>query len=104
MGSIGSQFVGNVTIVGATTPNIDDLTLTLAATEYSYIFPISAKSICILNGGSALIEYAYTPGGKYMPLKIGQSTLITNLTLSGSLTIYFKTTKPAQVVKFEYWE
>lgn len=105
MPSIGSQFsVASVTVSGASTPTIDDLDMPLANTEYSYIFPTTARTVCIVNDASGIIQYKYASGGKSLPIHIGSTTIISGLSLTGPLTVYFESASAGQNIKFEYWE
>lgn len=101
MASIGSTSVS--VELGVSTPQIDYLPLTLAGIEYLYTFPANTREYWFVNWSDSMIEYGYVFGGNKMPLHIKEAREKTKLTLTGSLTVYFKSTKPSGLVKIEYW-
>lgn len=103
MGVIGGQLSGNISVIGTSTPMVDDLTLVAANTEYTYVFPQTTKSFMIRNMGNAFINYSYASGGTFRAMFLTEEIFRQNLSLSGPLTVYLKSVKANQLLEIEYW-
>lgn len=101
MASIGSTSVS--VELGVSTPNIVYVNLPLAGTEYSYVLPQNTREYWFVNWGKCLVEYGYASAGNTMPLNIKEAREKTKLTLTSSLTIYFKSINDGGLIKLEYW-
>jgi hypothetical protein len=93
------------TIGGLTSPTITNITATLANTEYSYAFPVNTKKFSLQTRGMAKIQLAFIASQtniNYLTISPGVRYGEDGLTLS-STTVYFRLSKPGEVVEILSW-
>jgi len=89
---------------GSATPTIYNVTATLAGTEYSQALTASTKQITVRVRGSATLKVAFDLGDtatNYITIPSGCTYNDSNLNFSG--TIYFASSKAAQIVEILEW-
>lgn len=88
-------------------PTIANVTMTSAATEYSYAIPAGTKRFEIkLRSGSALLQLAFTSGASgstYITIPYGASYAEVDAK-AGGLTLYFQSPDAAQVAEIKTWK
>lgn len=100
----GASGVG-IPIQGATTPTIQNTTLTVAGDEYPVAIPDGTKFFTIKARGTEKLQYAYVAsesGTNYITIWPGDERLIKNLSTS-ALTIYVQSSTAGAVVEIESW-
>jgi hypothetical protein len=98
-------FAGQQNTNVVTTPFIDNFSMPLAATEYSYSFPSNTRRFTIKNRTSGLIKMAYisgTSGSKYYSLDPGTSYTETDIG-SPVITMYLQSGSAGQVLEIISW-
>jgi hypothetical protein len=88
------------------TPNIQNISISLANTEQSFSFPSTTKKFEIKLRGSGRLQISYTSGASgtnFITLPIGTSYSVNDLNLSGNLDIYFQSSKASETLEIEYW-
>jgi len=91
---------------GVGTPTVANVTMASANTEYSYTFPDNTKRYTIQNRKNGLVKFCFTTGEtgtKYISLFPGQVHDELNIT-KDSLTIYFESPLPNQLLELLSWK
>lgn len=92
--------------VSATTPTIYNVTLALAATEYSRPLSSATKQLTVRNRtGTSNVRMAFSPGGTstdWVTLKAGAVYSQSELDLTG-VTLYLRSDDPAQIIEVLQW-
>lgn len=89
------------------TPTIENLTLTVANTEYSVEMPPSVKKVSFQCRAAADVRYAFvagkvaTPTAPYFTLKSGGEKTLDDMHLGGR--VYFGTASAGSIIELEYW-
>lgn len=94
-----------VMIVSATTPNIYNVTTTLADTEYSQLLPDETKQLLIRARTNATVKFAFTSGNSgtvYTTIPAGASFSIEGVSLTG-ITVYFQSNVAGTIVEINAW-
>lgn len=100
---------GSINVVDATssvkTPDVQNITLAAAATEYSFTIVEGTKRFHIKNRntGVLLISYSSNNGSNYFSLHAG-SVYSEDVSLEDDLTVYIQSTKGSQVVEVITWK
>jgi hypothetical protein len=92
-------------IYQAGTPQITNLTLTNADTEYTHAFGAGIKKICLQARGSVALKFAFSSGqsgSTYFTLKAG-SAWFEDL-IKGPFTIYLQSPSAGTVVEILEWQ
>lgn len=91
---------GSLSIQGATTGQVVVVAIPTADTEQSYALPSGVRSFTAkLEKGKLSIGYA--TGGPYLPVSPGSSLSAPDLGPGAVITIYFKSSKPSDVLSLE---
>ncbi len=91
---------GTVSIQGATAGQVVTIPIPVADTEQSYALPSGVKAFTAkLNQGKLSLGYA--SGGPYLPVSPGSSTSVPDLGPGATITLYFKSSKPSDVLSLE---
>ena len=97
---------GDINGTSATTPNVYNISVASANTEESQALPANTKAFIIrVRGASANLKLAFTSGqsgSTFLSVPRGSSYRESGLNVS-SLTIYFQTDQPSQVVELITW-
>lgn len=97
----------SVTVIGATTPTIANVSVLLASTEYSYALPTSSQQFTIkLRAGGSPLQLAYTSGNSgttYFTIPSGCSYTVGGLDINNLVTLYFQCPVAGQVAEIETW-
>jgi hypothetical protein len=92
-------------LVTATTPTVYNLSMPLAATEYSQLLATGTKRVLIRMRNKAKAQVAFVSGNSgllYFTIEAGAVYFEENLDLS-SVTIYLQSNIPAQVAEIIEW-
>lgn len=96
-----------ISISGAVNPNILNVSMAVAGTEYSSTLPVdTVRFIIRLQESVANTQLAYvvgTAGSIYIKINRGCIYGESELTLSSALNLYFQADKPSQVAEIVYW-
>lgn len=87
-------------------PTVANVTLALAATEYSYAFPAGTKRFFAKNRENGSIQISYsvgTSGTNYATIDVGGYYTEENISPSVSLTLYFQSPSAAQLLEIISW-
>ena len=108
MSSITGALAGTLDIsaLTVTTPVIANQTITSANTEYSYALPANTKRFKIQNRNEGLIKLSYTSGQSgtnYWTIFPGQQYDGENISNTATLTLYYQSTKAAQLLEVVSW-
>lgn len=103
MTAIASSLTATVSTQTLETPQVSNVALTLADTEYSFALPAGTKSFALQNRNDGLIKYRTTSAGLHWTLYPGQPYYISNIKGSASVTIYLESPKAAQTVEVLSW-
>lgn len=104
MANINTTARPKATVESSSNPVVYNVTCTLANTEYSQVLNTSAKKFLIRVRGNAVMRLAFDSGGtvvSWITIPFGCSYIEEALLFSG--TLYFQTSKPAQVVEILEW-
>jgi hypothetical protein len=100
---------GNIVVNtgAASNPTVTNVSMTLAATEYSFALPTNTRKFSIrvrLDDNKApILQVYYSPGGaSYLSINPGGVYSETDMALSG-ITIYFKCSLPGRVAEIVSW-
>lgn len=89
-----------VTFQGPTTAAVVEVAVPLAGTEQSYALPSNARSFTAkLKEGR--LDIGYASSGPYLPVSPGSAISSRDLGPGLSMTIYFKSSKPSDVLYLE---
>ena len=109
MAGIGSSLLSSqveVQNIVVGTPTITNEAITLADTEYSYALPTGTHRVIMQSRLEGLVKIAYTVGESstnYWTIFPGQQKDIEFLNGSTAVTLYFQSSKAAQVLEIESW-
>lgn len=79
------------TLTGKKDPIINNLTIPLASTEYSFAIPIGTKEFQLRNTSGRSIKFSFTPGGSSAaPLTLMPWVSETIAELDDTLTLYYQ--------------
>ena len=96
----------NTASTSATTPFIFNVTVILANTEVSQVLPSNTKQFTItVRNSTSKLQFSFTLGGSgtnYITVPRGSSYKQEGLNTS-SITLYFQTNQPSQVVEILSW-
>lgn len=87
-------------------PVINNVSMPLAATEYSFTIPAGTKRFTIKLRENAQLQVAYISGGSgsnYLLVPVGCEYSEQNLDLSSGLPLYFQANKNTQVLEIILW-
>lgn len=88
-------------------PTIANVSMTSAATEYSYTFPADTKKFEIrIRSGSSLLQIAFISGqsgSTYITIPYGASYSENDAKVGGA-TIYFQSPDATQVAEIKTWK
>lgn len=95
----------NVVTSPVKTPEVQNIPLAVAATEYTFIIEAGTKRFHIKNrhNGVLLISYLSNDGSNYFSLHTG-SVYSEDVSLENDLTVYIQSTKGSQVVEVITWK
>lgn len=97
----------SVSIAAATTPTIANVSILLAATEYSYVLPTGTTQFLIrLRGYSSRMQLAYTALGSgtlYVTIDRGAFLAVGDLNLATPVTLYFQADAASQIAEIQSW-
>lgn len=106
MAGIGSSLIsGSVTIVGATTPKVYNVSCPLAGTEYSQALSAGTVRYTLRSRGGGKIQYSFTLGASgttYITVMPGCSESEDGLSLTGK-TLYFQSSKASDTIEIKEW-
>lgn len=102
---------GSINVVvqtGSTaSPTLANVTILLANTEYSYVFPTGTKQFTLKDRkGDAKTRYSYTLGGTsgvYGTLDVGCTYPVTGISTPVGFTIYMQSSKPNRIIEIVSW-
>lgn len=87
-------------------PNIVNVPVTSAGTEYAYTFPIAVKRFQLYARLLSQVQLAYISGqtgSNYVTISPGFIYLERNLKPASAITIYAQATKSSEVLEIVYW-
>jgi hypothetical protein len=96
----------SLTISGATTPTTVNVSMPLAATEYSYTLPAGCKQFIVKLRQLSSLKVAYVSGQSgttYLEVPRGCFYAESGLTLSTGVTLYFQSPAAGQVLEVQVW-
>lgn len=89
-----------VSFQGATSASVVEIAVPAANTEQSYVLSASVKAFTVkLREGR--LDIGYASGGPYLPVSPGGSISSRDLGPGLAMTIYFKSSKPTDVLYLE---
>lgn len=92
---------------GADSPDIFNVDVTLANTEYSQVLPDHTRHFLIkVRGNDAIMRVAFQSGDtnvKYVTIGLGNGFYVGDVDLPPGSTIYFQANKPGKVVEILTW-
>lgn len=89
-----------------TNPTIVNLSIPLANTEVSYVFPAGTKRFSLQNRFDGKITLAYAVGDSgilYYTIWPGNEFAENNIHVSASITIYVQSPKASQIIEIRSW-
>jgi hypothetical protein len=96
-----------VTTVKPGTPTIDNVSLPLAGTEYSYVLPAGTQRFVLkLRSYSASLQLSYTLGQSglvYLTLPPGTNYSEADILETVTITLYMQATANSQIVEIVSW-
>lgn len=96
----------DVNFEGVDTPTLTNVSMILANTEYSHVIPITTKKLQFRVRGIGKIQYAFSSGGSgttYYTLSKGNVGIITDLNLSSTITLYFRSDTAGEILEILAW-
>lgn len=96
----------NVTVNGATTPLVVNVSILLAATEYSYVLPTDCKQFLIKLRNSGRLQVSYSAGQSgitYLTVPSQCFYAESDLALTAPTTIYFQSNLASQIAELQIW-
>lgn len=88
-------------------PTIQNITLTNAGTEYSFIIPMSTKRFEMRVRGSAKAQFSFTSGQSnvnFLTLNYGCLYSQDNLALTANLNVYIQANNNSQILEVLSWD
>ena len=88
------------------TPDVDNVSMPSAGTEYSYNLVANTKKITIRSRLSAKLQIAWSlgdTGTTFLTVKPGNSYTFDGLRTNTGLTLFFQGSKNADVLEILYW-
>lgn len=102
-----SPITGSTTLVGKKTPNIQNVSLPVAGTEYSFTIPAGSVYCEFISQECGKLQFAFTAtesSTKYRTVWPGNEYIINNLDSSnGAITVYVQSTKTNDVLEIVSW-
>jgi hypothetical protein len=96
--------VGNNGIAGL--PTVYNVSMPLAATEYTFTFPSGTKKFSLKTRVTSNLQYTFQSGQSgttFVTIPPGCNYSEENLSLSTSLSIYFQSNKPSNTLELTLW-
>lgn len=97
-----------VSTVSADTPTIANVSAAAANTEYSYVIPTSSQRFLVrVRDGLAKMNVCFTAGKtgtEYITVNTGSYYETDGLNTLAGMTVYFRVSKPNQVVEIVSWQ
>jgi hypothetical protein len=104
----GSINVVTSTAAATTTPTIENYSIVLSGTEYSYSFPLGTKQFSFVDrDGDAKTRIAYVSGDtatKYKTIKPGNTYEVNNISTLTGFAIYFQSNKANRIIEIVSWK
>ena len=117
--TVGSSVGLDVNLIGATnlevtldkdgigqTPDVDNVTMAVAGSEYSYALVNGTKKITLKSRENGKLQITWTSGtsgSNYITIGPGSSYTIDNIDVGAGLVLYFQSTKTADTLEIMYW-
>lgn len=104
MASIGSSVLPASSAM--TSPGVLNVTLLLAATEYTLTIPIGVKHFSLQARGATTLQISEIPGNSgsvFFTVRPYGFYNVDSLTGSGIINLYVQSTKPNQIIEIAYW-
>lgn len=95
-----------VSITGAASPTIANITAIAANTEYSYLLPIGTKQYLIRARGNSKLQLSFAAGqsgSEFITVFPGANHVDINLKLDVATTMYFRASKSAEIIEILSW-
>jgi hypothetical protein len=105
MSILSGTIRAKATIEAASNPNIVNLPMAIASTEYSYAISAGTKQLSIRARQKAKLRMAFVSGDtaiKFVTIENGCNYFLDNVTLNG-ITLYLQADQPSIVVEIEEW-
>lgn len=102
-GSSGST--STVILSGASVPQVANVSIGLANTEYSYALPTNTKKFLLKLRAGAVLQLSYaggTSGTTFFTVPVFNSYQEENLSVTG-VTLYFQSPSPSQILEIISW-
>lgn len=102
-----SPIVGTTTIAGKRTPTVQNVTLTTAGAEYSFVIPASSVACKFKARNASKLQYSYTAlasGTNYITLWPGEEETVDLMDASNAaITVYVQASKDNEVIEVISW-
>lgn len=89
-----------------TTPQIENITIAVAATEQSFVLPSGTKQFWMRTRGNGKLQYSYVATEsttKFITVPAGYTEEIRDVDLS-STTLYFQCNKAGEILELAIWK
>jgi len=87
-------------------PNIQNVAMPLANTEYSFAIPVNTKRITFITRKDSILQYSFAAGQSgtiYKTSYPGFEAEFSNLDTSAGHVLYFRSNKPDNTLEIVYW-
>jgi hypothetical protein len=96
----------SVAIVGPSVPTVENVTASLASTEYQYLLPAGTKRFKIQTRGVTTLQLAFASGEsatKYLTVPAGACYEEDNVSLASGLLLFFQCSRDSSVIEILTW-
>lgn len=100
-------YTGAATAEIANTPNIQNVAMTTANTEYNFSLPVGTKQWRLKNRGMGKVQYTFQSGDSdtnFFTLSPGAVHNYDSLALGAGLTVYVRNSKDGEVLEVISWK
>lgn len=98
----GGGLPPTITIEGVTSPQIDNISLLLAATEYPIALPANTKRFLVKARNGGILKFRYMSGGDFLTIPYGTFLSEDDMQVT-TFTVYIESNVPSQVLELITW-
>lgn len=103
MTAINSALIATVAVESVSAYQVDNLSMPLANTEYSYTFPTGTKTFGFRNRESGVVKLRHISGGDHFTFDPFITNWVNDIKSSASVTVIFESPKAAQLIELIFW-
>lgn len=97
-GIFPTELVQNPTVINESAPLIN--------TEYNFVFPSGVRRYEVSTRNSSKLQYSYISGQtatEYATIYPGKELIATDIKPGSPITLYYRVSKPSEILEIVYW-